>query len=558
MGNCFTDTIPDSAVYFYTLAITEASEQNNTKYLAASLNAIGMVYYQQGIYEKAVEAYFKAIKIYEEIGDKKNAAACYNNIGLICYEKEEYDKAIAYYMKSLEIFESLSDKKSAAACYNNIGLVYSDQGSYETAIKYFQYSLAIREELGDNKGMSKCYNNIGNVYSSEKKYEKALEYYKKSLVIKEELGDRIGIATVYVNISETNIHMLNYAEAISYAKKSLEIALNSGSLMLQRNNYENLSTVYDSLRDYKSAYIYHKLFKITFDSLFNQESSEKIAEIQGEYNTEKKEREIEKLRNEKESQKLKIRQSRIIVVSVIVGSLLVLVIALTLLNLYKQKQLRQKTFSTIIDTEEKERRRFAEDIHDGLGPLLSSISLYVNELHSDKHSREKKEEFISTAIELIDDAVRNTRAIANNLMPGVLSDYGLIHALESFCEKIRNTGTLQINFRHNLKDKRYGAVTEVSLYRVALELINNTIRYAEASTIELEITDLGKSIVMVYADNGKGFDLASFFHDQKRGHGLENITNRIASIGGRCDFHSAPGTGFSVTIEIAIKSIRKI
>jgi len=218
-----------------------------------------------------------------------------------------------------------------------------------------------------------------------------------------------------------------------------------------------------------------------------------------------------------------------------------------------QRQSKRKILSTIVETEEKERKRFAEDLHDGIGPLLSSVSLYMNELQCEKHSQDKKMEFLKIANNLLDESIRNTRIISNNLMPGVLNDFGLINSLEAFCAKLIKNGTIEVSIHSDLKDKRYNAVVEITLYRVILDLINNTLKHAAANSIDIEIHEKDKFIYLSYSDNGKGFDVEKTMNDPQKGLGLNNIVNRIKTIGGTCDFLSILDKGIQVNIKVNYK-----
>ncbi len=150
--------------------------------------------------------------------------------------------------------------------------------------------------------MSACYNNIGNVYFGQAIYDQAIEYYLKALKIKEELGDKYGISMAYNNIAAINIKLKKYNEAIEYALKGLNIAKEIETLLLQSDGYEVLYIAYDSLHNYKKAYEYHVLFKQINDSIFNEESSKQIKEMQTKYETEKKESQIKILQKDKELQ----------------------------------------------------------------------------------------------------------------------------------------------------------------------------------------------------------------------------------------------------------------
>ena len=593
VGAFYENTLPDTAYYYYNIALSVAYKINNKKFIASNLRSIGDIHFYQSAYSKALEYYAKSLKIFEQLKDKTGMAKCYNNIGIVHKNIGNYDKAINFYLKSLKIHEELNDKNGMAKCYNNIGNihniqktynkaldfffqslkiykkigskngiaicclnignVYNYQLTYNKAIEYYLKSLKIFKELGYKNGLAICYNNIGGVYFDQHSYSQAMEFFSKSLKLYEEIGNKIGTTTEFGNIAGVNVKLKNFHKAIEYANKGLDIAKKINALSLQSENYETLSIAYDSLRDFKNANKYFSLFKIINDSIFNEETNKQFIEVQAKFENEKNQRDIEKLNNDKITQSLKQKQKTTIVYSISGGLILLLILGLSFLNAYRQKQSKRKMLCKVIETEEKERKRFAEDLHDGLGPLLSSIALYVNEIKSDRHENDKKTEFLNFTSELIDDAIKNTRMIANNLMPGVLNDYGLINALDAFCGKLKKTGAINVEILSDLKDKKYPIVIEITLYRVVLELINNALKHAKANNIIVEISESDKNIIVKYNDDGKGFDVEKTTNDKQKGLGLNNIVNRISSIGGRCDFKSTLGKGTTVNIDVNYK-----
>ncbi|NJK84740.1 MAG: hypothetical protein HC906_00900 [Bacteroidales bacterium] len=149
----------------------------------------------------------------------------------------------------------------------------------------------------------------------------------------------------------------------------------------------------------------------------------------------------------------------------------------------EQKRSERKVLTAIMHTEEKERRRFAEDIHDGLGPLLSTIKLYVNELTSEELSIEEKKDSINYINQLIDDAVSDIRTTANNLTPRVIHEYGLISAVEEFCNGISRTQKLNIQLDKPDLKPEISKHAEINLYRIINELINNTLKHSGAKSV---------------------------------------------------------------------------
>ncbi|MFA5330089.1 MAG: histidine kinase, partial [Prolixibacteraceae bacterium] len=183
------------------------------------------------------------------------------------------------------------------------------------------------------------------------------------------------------------------------------------------------------------------------------------------------------------------------------------------------RRLTEKMFlNAIIQTEEKERKRFAKDLHDGLGPLLSSVKMSVSSLAQMKHDEASREIVENTEI-VINEAIKSLKEISVNLSPHILNNFGLVRALSNFANKINVTKTVQINLISDLKEERFDNNVEVVLYRVICELINNTIKHANAKKIDISLTKNGKFLDIAYKDDGKGFDVSKVI-DQPTTNGM--------------------------------------
>ena len=215
------------------------------------------------------------------------------------------------------------------------------------------------------------------------------------------------------------------------------------------------------------------------------------------------------------------------------------------------RRLTEKMFlNTIIQTEEKERKRFAKDLHDGLGPLLSTVKMSVSSLAQMKHDAISREIVENTEL-VINEAIKSLKEISDNLSPHILNNFGLIRALNNFCNKINVARTIKINLESDLKDERFDNNVEVVLYRVICELINNTIKHAKAKKIDLSLTKEGAYLSIVYKDDGKGFDVNKII-DQPSGTGMgfSNIYSRINSLKGEIKIESDHKKGTFVTIKV--------
>ncbi len=212
-----------------------------------------------------------------------------------------------------------------------------------------------------------------------------------------------------------------------------------------------------------------------------------------------------------------------------------------------QRQLTSKRIlSTTLRTEEKERIRFSKELHDGLGPLLSSARMSLSTL-SQSGRPESEAEIISNTNHVIDEAIRSLREISNNLSPHILNEFGLGRGVGNFVSRSVTMHDMKISYTTNLKGERFDADVEVILYRVICELINNSLKHSGATDAKLDLTYEGNSIFLDYSDNGHGFDPGS---DSGSGMGLANIASRINTLNGTLDISSSKGNGMSASIKV--------
>ncbi|HEY9115902.1 MAG TPA: Cache 3/Cache 2 fusion domain-containing protein, partial [Bacteroidales bacterium] len=216
----------------------------------------------------------------------------------------------------------------------------------------------------------------------------------------------------------------------------------------------------------------------------------------------------------------------------------------------ERKELERKVLSAVITTEERERERFAKDMHDGLGPLLSTIKLYVNELNGDDTSSEEKDGYIKEINKMLDEAVTSTREISNNLMPRVIKEYGLMKAIDSFCQKVNNMHKLDIQLENDGIEETLDKDLQLILFRVISELINNSLKHANAKNISIKLKKNDDKISLAFEDDGIGFNMSKVMNNKQTGIGLKSIISRVKSVNGQCIFKSMEGHGFKIYIDI--------
>ena len=213
----------------------------------------------------------------------------------------------------------------------------------------------------------------------------------------------------------------------------------------------------------------------------------------------------------------------------------------------KQREYEKQMLQSVIHAEENERRRFASELHDGLGPLLSSVKMGVSAISEDIQDAEIRKNLEDA----VNEAITTTREISNNISPHILSNFGIESAVKRFVSSISLSNN-NINFTLNIsiKDKRYPETIEVVAYRVICELINNTIRHAKAQNINLSIADVNGILNINYADDGIGFDSDNVLKYSKHGMGYYNMVSRVTSLKGTIDFSNVNNKGMSASIKI--------
>jgi len=282
------------ALEAYQKALTVHEHIGNQQVIAICYNNIGLIHAAQGRYAEALESYQKALAIFERIGNQQGLATCHNNIGNIHYAQGRYAEALEAYQKALAICERIGDQQGIASSYNNIGVIHYDQGRYAEALEAYQKALAICERIGDQQGIASSYNNIGNIHKAQGRYGEALESYQKALAILECIGNQDRVALSYTNIGNLYQAQGLYAIARSYFQKALAIAQSLGLQDYLDDIYLHLAQTDSALAAsgqnhlWKSAYLHHRLYAAYKDSVRNEESIRKQAQLESQYEYDKK------------------------------------------------------------------------------------------------------------------------------------------------------------------------------------------------------------------------------------------------------------------------------
>jgi serine phosphatase RsbU (regulator of sigma subunit) len=299
--------------YLYTDEYIKALEQCNLAYemmkdtqkadekfvLGMILNTFGRIYLRQANYPKALYYLLDGLKVREQTNDKLGIAQSYNYIATVYYNQSNHEQALIYHFKALKNREEANDKQGMAQSYNNIGAVYRQLKDYPQALEYNFKALKIDEELGNQYGIAYDLTNIANVYIKQKELQKALDFHFKALKIREEINDYQSIVYGLNRIAQIYQQLNNLSTSNQYATRAYKMAKEANFARDIQDASLILAANYDKQKNIPQAYYFQTIAIRLKDSIFNIEKEKEVANIQANYDLEKKQDEIDILSRDK-------------------------------------------------------------------------------------------------------------------------------------------------------------------------------------------------------------------------------------------------------------------
>jgi tetratricopeptide (TPR) repeat protein len=307
------------------LAIFE--KQDDKIGIGKALITIGYLYTRVGYYNIALDYYLKSLNLLEKTGKKKLLFLPYMSLGNLYYNLEDYQEALKYYKKAEEAVKGLKNDSRIPQILHNIGLCYHKMGNHHKALAYFRESLGLFEKIGKEYWIAAAQSNIGAAYGNLNSPDRALTYLLQSQRLREKIGDKVGLFYTLYYIGNTYMRLKDYPRVSSYYDRAFKIAKKLDDKNNLERIYKAYSNLYAAIGDFQKAFENYKMYSQVRETLFNQQKSKQIAELQVQFETEKKAKEIEILRKDN-----KIRQ--ITGYAFIAGFFLVSIILILLFKKY--------------------------------------------------------------------------------------------------------------------------------------------------------------------------------------------------------------------------------
>lgn len=538
-------------------ALEQAKVLHNKELEADVYNNLALVYSFLGNYGKRLSYNLKAVIIYEAIGNKNKAGVTYAGLGFSMYRRD-LEKAKEYMRKGINLLEEVNDLVALNATYDNYGIVQEVAGNTDSAIYYYNLALDLKINQKDSIGIPFALGHLSGAYLILKDYKKAKQYLDESYAIRKKRNDTYGIAECLVLYADFYFAQEKFNEAIQWFAECYQMAIDNKYIHMAQYVTEHLAICYEKTGNATEAINYLKIQQNLKDSMLNENTNKAIAELEVQFETEKKEKEIveQKVKITEQELKNKARTNSLILVTGIL--LLVLVSGYFI---YKQQKLKQQRLIeenrlkdqlarvTLQNELHEERLRISRDLHDNIGSQLTFIISSVDNM---KYLFKTTDEKLNTKLQDISSFTRTTITQLRDTIWALNKEQITFDDLANRLQKYIETAKLaqeqtQFEFSNQLKNNfSLNTIQGVNCHRIVQEAINNAIKYSAATKVKLNISEAEKDITIQITDDGIGFKLT----DISMGNGLQNMKSRADKIKANFKIDSTPEIGTTITLTL--------
>ncbi|AUP81016.1 hypothetical protein C1H87_20780 [Flavivirga eckloniae] len=528
----------------------------------------GLYTYYNGIYLKRKDQHhlsykelLKSITFFEQIDSLKFVADTnYEIYDLLTHQSNLDIDSHPYLDEYFNYAKSTKEPLRMARAYSKIAGIHSNKNDFKNTFLYYRRTIDELNKIKDTLRVALIEMNIGTSYYSIKKdSDSALLFYKKSMKVFQKLNLDQFISINYNNQAKAYELAENHEKAIELYKKTSNYDLNDFDLKTRAIYYNNQLNAYKEIDDFKNAFLSAERLLAINDSINDTRQNIEISKIKEQYDN-------EKLRADNLEIESKRKQNR----NLLIGSLaFILFGGITVFLLYKNTRKKQKlaeqekaletqklatvlkeqelmSIDAMIEGQEKERQRIANDLHDDLGGLMATVKLHFDAL-KDKQTPE----LYDKTTNLLDEAYLKIRSIAHAKNSGMIAKQGLLKAIKNMADKISVSNKISINvLDHGLEDRLENSL-ELTIFRIIQELIANIIKHAEATEAMIHLTNHKDTLNIMVEDNGKGLN-TNQITTRNKGMGISSIDKRVEHLEGTMTIESELDKGTTIIIDIPI------
>jgi signal transduction histidine kinase len=564
-GNIFKGFMDyDQAIVSFRKSLGIYYTLNDPKGIIGNNNSLGALYLRKSVYDSSAYYFLAAVEMCEKAGREDLLRIVFDNLSEVYIEMEQYDLARKYAEKGIALSRKFGDQNDEAEGLTTMGRIASAEGKYDEALNYYMNARRIFTEREDVVSLADINNNIGVLLHDRERYEESLQAYDEALNGYQSLDYTRGIIVVLGNKAVNMYSMGKYHEAATLHQEVLRLCEEYDAPDYKLDALDNLAWTYSKTGDFQKAFEYHALYADFKDSLFDIEQTRVISDLTLKYEKQKDQAQILQLENLNLEKDLDLRKRTSQRNAYFYSGLGILALALFLVLYFRQRAAKDKIIAEqrirqlqeeqklmaaklLVEGQEQERKRIARELHDGLGVLLSATRMQFTSI---RDTSPENRPLIDRATQLLEQAAGDVRKISHNMMPGLLTKLGLYEAVADLVDNLNNSGNIiaQCDIADDLV--RLPENQEIMIYRIIQEMVNNTLKYANAKNIIIRIQSVNNRLMLEYSDDGKGFDLVKL--EDSKSIGLKSIQSRVNFLNGQVSVSSQPGEGVHYLIKMPV------
>ena len=403
-------------------------------------------------------------------------------------------------------------------------------------------ALQLGRDLQDDILITQSLLGLAPVYRQQSNNDSVTSLLKQALVVAGQIKDNQHSSAIYRMMGENEYDNQRIESAQSFYLKALNIARENNAAGDLDRVYRDLAFSSTALGQTQLGGYYDSLHQRTNDSLFSINVAANFQELNAKYQAEKKQLEIDHLRLQKA-----------VLTAILLMSLLVVALLYWVIKSRRKEQESEKRLSaaaSMMQGQEQERERLSRDLHDGLGGMLTGIQLSLFSLSNTTMQDPLQRNLFDKTIQQLQSTMSELRRVAHNLVPEAMVRLGLAQAVQDYCKSMETAENCQIRCIVYGLESALPGNTDIVVYRIVQELVNNVCKHANATEALVQLMRNGNVMNITIEDNGRGFDTANIC--QQKAAGLYNVRSRVAYLNGTVNI-SANSKGTSVYIEYIIE-----
>ncbi|WP_374398417.1 tetratricopeptide repeat protein [Flavobacterium sp.] len=526
------------SLQLFNKVLSDAKKQNYKLGIANSYDKMALCYFYQSKYDLQAKYIFMAINQFNQLKQYDKVASLYGSYGYHL-KRRNLDSGILYMQKGLKIGEKHNAEYELRAIYDNYGVLKEMKKEYDSAFLFYNKSLALKEKANDKIGIPYSLNKIGMLQLTLKQFAKAKQNLDKAYQIRLEIDDKIGIAENLNFYGYYYFETKDHQKSIDYFNKALNYSKTYNYNYLTQDNYQKLSELYELNSDYKTALDNFKKYTAYKDSISNINLRIKQAELDTEFDTVRKEKEILTQKAD-----LAVKNTYIVIIvsllilSIIVGYFMLKNQKMKTLQLQKENELKDALLK--IETQnrlQEQRLQISRDLHDNIGAQLTFIISSVDSLkYAFADGNPKLEDKLNNISSFTKETIYELRDTIWAMNKDAITIEDLKTRISNFIDNAQlSLNGIQFNFNFNTKSfQSFSSRDGMNIYRLIQEAVNNAIKHAKASQIDVSLTESENEITIAIADNGTGFDLET----AEVGNGLNTMKKRASELKGNFNIES--------------------